>query len=172
MITFAVDRRSKANARRANAVVGQGECVGDVGDARVNACIRLVVLGGDVSRSESEYTSGHDERSVGFSQDRSNGLDDLSVRRGGLGNPREVVVVAEVDAPVAPFDAFAKARRVIERPPVNLGSGGCDRGCRLVGAREAHDVVAGREKFGNDRRADPARRSRHEYTHLVSPLIR
>src|ERR1700722_13032419 len=172
VITLAVDRGSKSNARRANAGVGQGQRVGDVGDARMNTWIRLVVLGGDVSGSESEYTSGHDERTVRLFEHRPDGLDNLSVSRGGFLHPREVVVLAQVGAAVAPIDPVEEARGFVKRPPVRLGSGGHDRGGRFVGTPEAQHFGSGFEKLWDHPRADPARRPSHEYTHLVSPLIR
>jgi hypothetical protein len=47
------------------------------------------------------------------------------------------MVVAEVDDAVTLSGALAKARRVIERSSISLGSGRNDRGGRVVGTGES-----------------------------------
>jgi hypothetical protein len=83
----------------------------------------------------------------------------------------EVVDEREVDDPVGAGGSGAHGVQVVQVAAEHLGSGGGDRGGRVVGPGEPEDLMAHAEELGNDGRADPAGRAGDEYPHEKPPDV-
>jgi hypothetical protein len=71
----------------------------------------------------------------------------------------------EVNDPIGPGGANTQAIEVVERPAMDLCSGG-DKGIRRgIRASEPDDLVAGGEKFRDDCGTDETGRTGDEYAH-------
>ena len=144
-----------------------------VGDARVAAQVGQVLLGGDPAGREVEGARGDHQRPVGAHQGRADRVDRRQVRLRGRRHAGEVMVVAEVDHPVGLGRPGPQAVEVVQFAAVYLGAERGDGGGGALRSREAEDLVAGVEQFGDDGGADPAAGSGDEDAHddlLSRPL--
>ena len=134
-----------------------------------------VVLGRQLAKRKAKHARGNEERAVRSGQDITEGLDDLTISVGSAGEvAREsrLVVEGQVNDAVGALCTGAKAVEIMQRTPMDFGSGRDERGSRRIGASEPDDLMAVGNEFGHDGRADPTRCTGDEYTHETTSTIR
>ena len=95
----------------------------------------------------------------------------MSARHGAgeVTGAHRVVLVREMDDAVGGRGGLLEARDVVEIPATDLGAGRLERRRRAIRTRQADDLVAGGEQFGDDGGANVSGCTGDEDTHENLP---